>query len=178
MKLLLLVTGLLFSCCTTLQTADSPRQEVQLETSVETTGEDPVATIEMTNTGPHAIAVTKTFGLSDLFIHIEIESLSGERVEYPANSQFEIFSEPGYNCLGPGDTMQLEVNLRRWYHVLGGITNRTQAVPETGPYSFPLRPGKYRLKTVYDAPPSQKKSRRCPRIDHPIESDWVDFTIP
>lgn len=154
-----------------------PQQDVRLEAKLKVSGEDAVATIKMTNVGSRAAAVTNTFGFSDLFLYFEIEGLHGERVEYPADSQFEIFSEPAYICLDPGGSMLLKVNLRRWYHVLGGTIERTQAVPEAGPFSFFLPPGEYRLKTVYDAPFSPGKSHRCPRLGQPVESDWVEFAI-
>jgi hypothetical protein len=178
MKLLFLVAGLLFSGCANLQTTPALQQEVRLEVSVSKAGGDPVATIKAANTGLQPVAITKTFGFSNLFLFFDIEGRSGGKIEYPVNSQFELFSEPAYTCLSPGETMLLEINLRRWYHVLGGSIDRTQAVPEAGPYSFNLPSGEYRLKAVYDSPPSREKSHRCPRLNRSVESDWVDFAIP
>jgi hypothetical protein len=178
MKLLFLVAGLLFSGCANLQTTTALRQEVRLEVSVSIAEGDPVATIKAANIGSQPVAITKTFGLSNLFLFLDMEGRSGEKIEYPVNSQFELFSEPAYTCLRHGETMLLEINLRRWYHVLGGSIDRTQAVPETGPYSFNLPSGEYRLKAVYDPPPSREKPLQCPRLNRSLESDWADFAIP
>ena len=168
-----LATAAILLSCSTASLLSSEKQLLSLDLHVDVqqtnTGHNPVVTIEMTNTSPRKVAITKTFGFANRYLRLELRREDGSRVGYPANSQYELFSSPRFNCLRPDQIYTLEVDLHRWYHVFGGRLDVEQEVPEPGPYSFHLPPGKYRVRAVYDEDYSRPRSR-CREFEGRAES--------
>lgn len=177
---LCLVSGLflLLSCTVHQASEESHNVEdaLQLEISIDSSNpSDPIATIRFSNEGSRSLAVTRTFGLRDIYLMLEIEH-EGVLMPYPAGSQYEIFGNPGYKCIRPGQTSTLVINLNRWYHVIGGEPQPDQQVPLADPpYSFGVSPGSYRIRGVYVS--YDEYGERCRIIHGPVRSEWVGFEV-
>lgn len=153
-------------------------EDIRLGVAVEISREvGPVAVLTLENGGRGGIAVTKTFGLQDVFFQVEIEDASGVPRRYPAGSQYELFGDPGYTCLGAGKSLSLRIPLQRWFHVIGGRERPDQAVPSAPPpYSFALTPGNYRIRARYLSYDAGRRAG-CPVLQGPVVSDWVPFAV-
>lgn len=137
----------------------------------------PVAVLTLENNGRGGVAVTKTFGLQDVFFQVEIEDAGGAPRRYSAGSQYELFGDPGYTCLRAGKSLTLRIPLNRWFHVIGGRERPDQAVPSAPPpYSFALTPGQYRIRVKYLSYDDGRRAG-CPVLQGPVVSDWVSFAV-
>lgn len=128
------------------------------------------------NSGKKCLSVTETFGFQDLFLHVAIEDVAGRSIDYPVDSQYELFREPPYRPLKPGHMITLKINLANWYHIYGGVVDTLQQVPEPGPYSFSLPSGSYRIKAIYSSP-NEQPWVKCPNYRGPVESPWIYFEV-
>ena len=109
---------LALSCVEAQQTvpAGALTSSLRLELSVDQSrSADPVVTIKFINQGARPVGVTKTFGLQDAYLTLEIEQ-DGTPVEYPHGSQYELFGNPGYTCLRPHASTSLTLRLNHGTH--------------------------------------------------------------
>jgi len=127
-----------------------------------------LGTITLSNVGESRVRISKTFGYADVYFEIEIEGPEGEILEYPVS--YELFSDPPYVCLRPGESYSFTVDLNNWQPIYGGA-------PPEGPFlSLGLVGGNYRLRAVYREPGPRREKRRCRSArGATIESDWVEF---
>jgi hypothetical protein len=129
--------------------------------------------VALTNRGSSRALVTETFGIEGSYLHLEIEEVvSGHRIPYPRDSQFELFSEPPARCLAPGKSTRMRIDLASWHHIYGGVVQSHQAIPEPGPHRFPLFDSdRYRIRAVYR--PSGRLAGRCGEPAVLIFSEWI-----
>ena len=171
---ILLLTVFLFPlACTSAGRVESSAMPLGLKVTVEGSPH-PVATIHVTNNSNRSIAWSPTFGFSDLYLYLEIRSDFDETIPYPAESQYELFSEPKHHCLKPREPETVRVDLLSWYHLLGGKLSR-ETVADTGPYEFNLIKGQYQIRARYTPP--VPRSGRCHAAAAKSQSEWVAFSV-
>lgn len=174
LRLLVLWGGCSLTACS-LATAHDGVPRLRIELSVKTSqvnGEaHPVAHVVITNVADStSAAFTKTFGTTDgNWLSFRIEEVSeGSLVSYPID--VDLFEQPEYFCLAPGESVTLEIDLLNWKVLIGG------RVDGDDPLSFELPPGDYRIQAVYHA--SGGRGLRCPSIQGAVKSSWREFSVP
>lgn len=172
-KLLAAAIFLLGACSTATSTGDSLSNGLVLTVDVqerEAGRLSALALITLRNVGKRGVSITKTFGYAGAYFELEIRDSNGETLEYPIS--YELFSDPPYVCLRPGDSYSFTVDLNNWQPSYGGG-------PPEGPFlSFGLIGGDYTLKAIYREPGPRREKKRCPSArGSTIESEWVQFTL-
>lgn len=169
------------ACTSAYSTADAAHlrrgQPVELHLHIEQDrAGQPVAYFEFRNRRSYALAVTRTFGLEDAFLRVQIETRGGEPVPYPRGAQSELPERPEFNCVLPEGVAAITVPLNRWYVVVGGELRKDPANPEAGVYSFELEPGFYRIRALYDTVGGT--TGPCLTPVGPFETPWIEFEVP
>jgi hypothetical protein len=158
-------------CRTTAPAAESSTPRLELRTEVSSS---PVTvTIVVRNPTKQCLSVANAFGYRDLFFRLKIEG--PENFRATTESSWELFAEPPYRRLQPGDVLRIEVPLHRWRAMVGGTSASCNgedcAETEVGP-------GEHRVRVVYVAPRYENAKDRCPRLRATTESEWKTFIVP
>ena len=177
LRLLVLWAGWSLMACS-LVTPDSVQDgapRLRIELSMKTNrlnGEaHPVAHVVVTNVADSSSAAfSKTFGTTDgNWLSFRIEEVSeGRLVPYPID--VDLFEEPEYSCLTPGESVTLQIDLLNWKVLIGGRVDGDE------PLGFELPPGDYKVQAVYREPGARR--RRCPAIQGEVKSSWREFSVP
>jgi hypothetical protein len=149
--------------------ADSLAIEVEVKSAQVEGAWHSIVNIRIRNVSRTTVAVSDTFGITnEPWLSLEIEDASGKRIFYP--SEIDTFDEiPKYECLRPGDALEVQIDLMRWHPTFG-------ALPAKEVYAFELAPGRYRLRALY----SDRRDRvhaRCSGIESTASSGWRHFEV-
>ena len=141
----------------------------------------PVAFFEFRNRRSYSLAVTRTFGLDESYLRVEIVTRGGVRVPYPASADLDFPGLPRFVCLLPGRSVSVTVPLNGWHILLGGepfkaSPHSEKVRPEESLHSFELGPGFYRIRGVYDS--AGGTTGPCLTPVGPFETPWVEFEVP
>jgi len=131
----------------------------------------PVAHVVVTNISDSIpVAFSKTYGTTDgKWLSFRIEDISdGEFISYPM--EIDLFEQPKYLCIPPGDFITWEIDLLNWKVVIGGKIDGNQS------FGFQLPPGDYRIQAVYRQTGAPRL--RCPTIEDSVRSAWQEFSVP
>ena len=177
-----LLLGLFIGACSSLpqaQTTPPPpaTATIQLTTSfVDSSQPSPnahPATIKVTlrNVGSVPLAICRCFGIRRTWLYFEIQQANDHTIG-DAGPEYDLFSNPPYQCLEPGQTLTITKNLFHWYAEFGNTLLRSW-----GPETYHLQPDSYRLRAAYHDD-GQRRLGRCRTPMGVAFSQWFQFTVP
>lgn len=132
--------------------------------------QSPVVTATLRNVGDTPLAVCRCFGIRRTWLFFEIQH-AGNQTVADAGPEYDLFSEPPYECLRPGATITITKDLFHWYAEFGGAL-----LQSWGPDAYHLEPGQYRLRVGY-YDDGQRRLRRCPTPAGTVFSDWLELAV-
>lgn len=129
----------------------------------------PVAYVRIRNVSGSVVAFSETFGITNRpWLSLHIVTIEGKQVYYPV--EIDVFRDsPKYRCLGPGEVVEVRIDLLSWHPTFGGQ-------PAAEAYSFELAPGRYRIRALYTDEPGRVRAR-CLGIAGTTSSEWAEFTL-
>lgn len=170
-RLAFFVLALLHGCASGPLTGGNP--ELVIDASVGTESvkgkAHPILSADFSNPGPVSVALSKTFGYS-AYVIVRIESSAGEEIDYPVEA--DLFDHvPSFECLKPGQTSSLVVDLLAWPLYVSGRPNGEEL------YAFDLPPGDYRVRVEYHDHGVGRCRSRCRHLGGAVFSEWVRFAV-
>jgi len=170
--LLALCLSVLVGGCSSASTG-SLEQRQQLEVTLASVQPSPAEVIvQLTNIGRSPIAVCPCIGPPHLFVVFDIDYGNEARsVPYP-----EVLFEGKrlrrfYECLEPGQSMDVKLDLSSWQPVWGEHRDETMVVD-----LFPGE-GRYRARARY-VDSGKRGWRRCRGFSGEVVSDWLSLLVP
>jgi len=137
------------------------------------TRSEPIFEVVLRNQGSERIAIANLYGVSSRWIRLAIrEERSNKLIRWPV---LHVYRLPRYDCLEPGESIKLYIDIRVWQPQLYGQSTGTETV------SYDYVPGPYRIQASYKdwAKNGKRKTPRgCPAIVGEVNSDWVQFEVP
>ena len=131
----------------------------------------PTIQITLRNVGSVPLAVCRCFGIRRTWLYFEIQQAK-DHANADGGPEYDLFSNPPYRCLAPGQAVTMKKNLFRWYAEFGNTLLRSW-----GPETYHLQAGSYRLRAAY-YDDGQRRLRRCRTPTGVVFSEWLQFALP
>lgn len=147
-------------------------QALEIKVRIESAPHPDSATVhaEFTNTGLVPIALSQTFGFGEFaWIGIRIRDEDGKNVQFYVADE-DIFHNPPYRCIRPGEGMSWSIDLWEWRTEVGG-----SKAQENDSYTFSPSSGRYELQVQYTG--SGEVAGDCREIQGIARSNWVPFEV-